>query len=75
MDHPRGVRLEEVFNRMLLPTPSAGNDHSAGRLDEWGGKNKFRGLELGRSHLNPSFVDELMGYQAGWTDCGPLETQ
>jgi hypothetical protein len=63
----RGVGLEEHLLRML-PTPSAGNDHSGGTLDEWGGKNKFRGTELGRLLLNPSFVEELMGFPEGWTD-------
>ena len=63
----RGVCLEEYLLRRLLPTPCAGNSHSVGRLDEWGGLNTFRGTDIGRLHLNPSFVEEHMGYPTGWT--------
>ncbi len=52
----RGVSLEETLLREMLPTPSAGNRHSAGRLDEWGGQNKFRARDIGRLHLNPSWA-------------------
>jgi hypothetical protein len=70
MEHPRGVCLEEFLRRQCLPTPSAGNSHSAGRLDEWGGKNPLRGTDIGRLLLNPLFVEELMGFPLGWTDLG-----
>ena len=63
----RGVSLEEHLLRQCLPTPSAGNSHSAGRLDEWGGRNPFRGTDIGRLHLNPSFVEEIMGFPVEWT--------
>jgi hypothetical protein len=69
----RGVSLEEFLLRRCLPTPSAGNSHSAGRLDEWGGANAFRGTDIGRLHLSPSFVEEVMGFPIGWTACAPLE--
>jgi hypothetical protein len=72
MDHSRGVRLEEHLKRQLLPTPTAGNWHSAGRMDEWGGKNWTRGLEIGRLHLNPSLVEEMMSFPLGWTGLKPL---
>ncbi len=74
MEHKRGVRLEEFLLRRQLPTPSAGNSHSAGRLDEWGGKNPFRGTDLGKLHLSPSFVEEVMGFPIGHTACEPLAT-
>ena len=74
MEHPRGVCLEEFLRRQCLPTPSAGNSHSAGRLDEWGGKNPFRGTDIGRLHLNPSFVEEIMGFPIGHTDLKPSAT-
>jgi hypothetical protein len=70
----RGVSLEEFLLRQRLPTPSAGSSHSSGRLDEWGGKNPFRGTDIGRLHLNPSFVEELMGFPIGHTDLKPSET-
>jgi DNA (cytosine-5)-methyltransferase 1 len=69
----RGVRLEEYLLRQQLPTPSAGSSHSAGRLDEWGGKNPLRGTDIGRLHLSPLFVEEIMGFPIGHTDCGPSE--
>jgi hypothetical protein len=66
--HPRGVRLEEhLAKRLLIPTPSAGSNHSAGRLDEWGGKNPFRGTDIGKLHLSPGFVEELMGFPIEFT--------
>lgn len=74
MEHKRGVRLEEYLLRRQLPTPSAGNSHSAGRLDEWGGKNPFRGTDLGKLHLSPSFVEEIMGFPIGHTACEPSAT-
>ncbi len=71
MAHSRGVRLpEELMRRRILPTVTAGNDHSAGRLDEWGGANQFRQTDIGKLHLNPSFVEEFMGFPAGWTAFG-----
>ncbi len=70
----RGVSLEEHLLRQMLPTPSAGNSHSAGRLDEWGGMNPFRGTDIGKLHLNPSFVEEIMGFPTEWTALDRLET-
>lgn len=70
----RGVRLTEFLHRQNLPTPNAGNSHWGGRLDEYGGStNPFRGTEIGRSRLNPSWVEELMGYPIGYTDLEPSE--
>jgi hypothetical protein len=69
----KGVRLTEFLHRKMMPTPTAGNDHSGGRLDEWGGStNPFRGTEIGHLRLNPSWVEELMGWTTGWTDLKPL---
>jgi hypothetical protein len=71
----RGVRLTEFLQRRMLPTPTAGNNHSGGRLDEWGGStNPFRGTEVGRLKLNPCWVEQVMGWPTGSTDLKPLET-
>ena len=69
-----GSFVEAVAARMW-PTPTAGNEHWGGRLDEWGGSsNPFRGTEIGKLRINPCWVEELMGFPAGWTDCADLET-
>jgi hypothetical protein len=71
----RGVRLTEFLHRKTLPTPTAGNNHSGGRLDEWGGStNPFRGTEIGRLRLNPCWVEQLMGWPTESTALKPLET-
>jgi hypothetical protein len=71
----KGVRLTEHLHRKMLPTPTAGNDHSGGRLDEWGGStNPFRGTEIGHLRLNPCWVEQLMGWTTDWTDLKPLAT-
>lgn len=68
----RGVRLTEYLHRKMLPTPNAGNDHWGGRLDELGGSgNVFRGTEIGRARINPRWMERMMGYPPGWTDCEP----
>ena len=67
------VRLTEFLQRRIMPTPTAGNNHSGGRLDEWGGStNPFRGTEIGRLRVNPFWVETLMGWPTGSTDLKPL---
>lgn len=76
MASTRGVRLTEYLHRQLLPTPNAGNDHWGGRLDELGGSgNVFSGTEIGRARINPRWMERMMGYPPGWTDCEPSETR
>lgn len=71
----RGVRLAEAMHRTMLPTPTAGNTHTGGNLDEWGGStNPYRGTEIGRLRLNPCWVEQLMGWSTDWTALKPLET-
>lgn len=71
----RGVRLAEAMHRTMLPTPTAGNSHSGGNLDEWGGStNPYRGTEIGRLQLNPHWIEQLMGWPTGWTALEHLET-
>jgi hypothetical protein len=74
MNHPRGVRLEEFLLRRRIPTPNTVSGHQVGRLDEWGGKNPFRGTADGKEHLHPSFCEWLMGFPIGWTDLAPVAT-
>lgn len=64
----------------LWPTPTSGNNHSGGRLDEWGGsrsREAMRALvtpEELTGPLSPTFPEWLMGWPIGWTDLKPLET-
>jgi hypothetical protein len=65
--------LPSMAKHNLWPTPSAGNSHSGGRLDEWGGSRsraKMREMvspsEL-IGPLNPTWVEWLMGFPAEWT--------
>lgn len=60
----------------LLPTPSAGNQHSGGYITEWGGSgNPLRKITGKTSRLNPRFVEEMMGYPIGFTELEDSETQ
>lgn len=66
------VPVNYLLGRMvkLYPTPNAVTNHNNGRLDEWGGSgNPFRGTPEGRGSLNPAWVEWLMGFPIGWTDC------
>ena len=52
----------------MFPTPTAGNDHSGGTIQEWGGKgNPFRTGDEFRGSLNPDWVEWLMNWPVGWT--------
>jgi DNA (cytosine-5)-methyltransferase 1 len=66
-----GVKLKDAVNHTekLWPTPRAGNPGS--RKPGTGGKilgeEVKRGSENG-GQLNPTWVEWLMGFEAGWTD-------
>jgi hypothetical protein len=56
------------------PTPTASEDHY--RLQVNSQQSKSLGAMAARSGgpLNPEWVEWLMGWPLGWTDCKPLET-
>ena len=58
---------------MLFPTPMSPTGHQIGTMREWGGsRNKLRSPEmedLGNGAISPMFVEWLMGFPIGWTDC------
>jgi len=60
-----------------LPTPSGvngGNNHTMGRIDEWGGSsNPLRGTVIGSMRL-PEFEELVMGWPIRWTELTPYET-
>jgi hypothetical protein len=62
----------------MLPTPTTPGKNQVGTIGEWGGsKNPLRTPEtmtLKGGALNPTFVEWLMGYPEGWTDCEDSET-
>lgn len=52
-----------------------GGGHCVGRLDEMGGSgNPYRGTEIGKMYLDPSFLEWLMGFPIGHTESEPSET-
>ena len=63
----KGPNLEEAI-AWMLPTPLA---------RDWKGRNQRGALPdsfipTGRgTYLNPSFVEEMMGFQIGWTALNP----
>ena len=75
-------------NPILLPTPCSSNSKEVGPK---GSASQIHNAEHGNlcgvikglpsvpigaaTYLNPSFVEEMMGFPVGWTDSKHLETQ
>ena len=65
----------------MWPTPTAINDTGGAALCKWGGAGSRAKLKTMVSPeelngaLNPTWVEWLMGFPLGWTDCGPSETR
>lgn len=80
---PRMVHAVERGTRQMWPTPCAGDDMDRGNLStpaiqRRAAKGKQLNLSMVVSdvsgNLNPTWVEWLMGFPAGWTDLGALET-
>lgn len=75
----RGVGLKDFAQ--MYPTPTA-RDWKSGDVSQTTFKKNSRPLneviklnESQPGQLNPSWVEWLMGWPIGWTDCEPVETE
>ena len=70
-----GATLPDVVNKMqkMWPTPTAQDAKNNGGPSQMERNSLPLNAEAGGS-LNPTFVEWLMGYPTGWTDCEDLET-
>ncbi len=67
--------LETMASSGLLPTPTS-RDHRSGKASEVTHQKNSRPLseQIG-GLLNPQFVEAIMGFPTGWTDCEDSATQ
>ena len=80
---PTGIHAGHTLTDFvtLWPTPTAVNNTGGAALCKWGGagaREKLRRMvtpEELNGPLNPTWVEWLMGFPLGWTDCGPSETR
>ena len=66
--------LETQVARSLLPTPTTQDASNNGGASQYNRNSLPLNAEIGGA-LNPTWVEWLMGYPEGWTDCEDLETQ
>lgn len=61
-----------VSGSSSLPTPTAKANMLAPSMQKW---PAHRNLMTGHGQLNPMWVEWLMGFPIGWTDCEPSATR
>lgn len=67
--------ITALLKRRRFPTLNAVQGNCVGRLDELGGSgNPFRGLDVGKLLLSPSFAEEFMGFPIGSSALRDSET-
>jgi hypothetical protein len=67
--------ITALLKRRKFPTLNAVQGNCVGRLDELGGSgNPFRGLDVGKLLLSPSFAEEFMGFPIGSSALKDSET-
>ena len=66
--------LETQVARSLLPTPTTQDASNNGGASQYNRNSLPLNAEIGGA-LNPIWVEWLMGYPEGWTDCEDSETQ
>ena len=72
----RGLNLEEEIAWSFLPTATANDSKNASLPPSQQDRDGLAGamlrddsIQTGEAiYLNPSFVEEMMGYPVGWTD-------
>ena len=69
-NRPNSVLDAAMFYGML-PTPTLADSKNVGR----NGSHQENLHKITDLHLNPEFVEEMMGFPIGWTDLKHLETQ
>lgn len=83
-----GVKLRDVIENGLLQTPRASDKNKHWKTENWKGddlESQMNEIHGTRSHLNPHFVEEMMGFPHNWTaspflsgetsQLKPMETQ
>ena len=79
MKAERFPNLETVVAREMLPTPTVNDSKNATLPPSQAIRNGLAGemlrddsIQTGAgTYLNPSFVEEMMGFPVGWTVCEP----
>jgi hypothetical protein len=64
------VTLTRAMSMGILPTPRASDERKHWRTENWKGDDlgsEINHLLGTRSHLNPRFVEEMMGFPPNWT--------
>lgn len=70
--HPNSNLAEQVAAQHLLPTPTCQDARNNGGAAQQRRKTRPLNAVCGGA-LNPLWVEWLMGWPIGWTDCTPLE--
>jgi hypothetical protein len=79
LEGERFPNLETVLAREMLPTPTTNDSKNASLLRWRQDRDGLAGAMLrddsiptgAASYLNPSFVEEMMGFPVGWTVSEP----
>ena len=79
MEGERFPNLETVVAREMLPTPTVNDSKNSTLPPSQAIRNGLAGemlrddsIQTGAgTYLNPSFVEEMMGFPVGWTVCEP----